>query len=114
MRAWSFEIFARALATSGTPAVLVGVPVMDPAEAVVVDTLHFSSKTRSGAVLAKLIESGQSGPWLIVSGRPSGAVKKAERATAARLFEAARLLEFPLAKVAIVTGKSVTVIEAGQ
>ena len=97
----------RALATSGTSAILVGVPVMDPSDAVIVDTLQFSSKTRSGAVLAKLIESGQSGPWLIVSGRPAGAVSKAERAAAARLSEAARLLEFPLEKVAVVAGKSV-------
>jgi hypothetical protein len=60
--------------------------------------------TRAGAVLARLLAAPGSGPWWIVAIRPGGPVQKRERDAAERVAAAARLIDVPLAGLALAAG----------
>jgi len=64
----------------------------------------FGSSTRAGAVLARLLAAPGSGPWYIVGIRPAGAVQKREQDAASRIAAAARLIDVPLAGLALAAG----------
>lgn len=66
---------------------------------------ELTAKTRSGALLARLLAEQTDAPWWIVAGRPKGRVKKAERAAARRLADAAALLGMRLDKVLLFAGQ---------
>ena len=66
---------------------------------------ELTAKTRSGALLARLLAEQPEARWWLVSGRPHGRVKKAERAAARRLADAAALLGMRLDKVLLFAGQ---------
>ncbi|MGK0358752.1 MAG: hypothetical protein ACI9U2_001045 [Bradymonadia bacterium] len=67
---------------------------------------ELTAKTRSGAVLARLLAEQPDARWWVVAGRPKGRVKKAERAAARRLADAASLLGMRLDKVLLFAGQA--------
>lgn len=62
------------------------------------------TSTRAGAVLARLLAAPGNGPWFIVAVRPAGPVQKRERDAAERVVAAARLIDVPLAGLALAAG----------